>query len=402
MKEGHMKSTLLAVMLASTFTLPTFAQDKKEADPNAAIDPCKKSQAMAIYARQLEEMGVDEIEKIIEDDLQKKEDDAKSKRLAELLVKANKIGKVQIKDCRELKVDGQSEEAKKIMSQIEEFCKEAPKNFWAELSADGSLRFSIEGGNNSGVKSMTIGGGSDFNIAYRGQEIKFGGNISRAAVSNSEGETEAFKYDAKVDYSIDLGISNLESFIAWDTDYEYSKAQGADGVQTSKLNRHTIAAGARLEAIKTDKVELDVGLGGGATYKRVGGTLSTEQLGIWTPTIVGTMDIKVKPTDNLTLYGSTKVQKDFHPTNPAWIAAQSLGFDVKTGPVSLGLKGEVSYDTNRSIAGVDPLGYTGMFTVGVSLGELFGNKEKREAAKKARAREQSIWTNAAKYAEEMQ
>lgn len=369
------------------------------------IDPCDLEKAKAILAAQIDDMNVEQIEEIIRNDLQQKQDEQKAQLLAQLLVKAQEIGQIPITDCSELKVLGESEDAQAMRAELAEFCQSAPNGFFAQLESDGSIKFTIQGGDNGGNKSLTLGGGGNFALSYRKHELKFNGNISNAAVNSvqTETETDTFHYDAKVDYSIDTGIRNLESFLRWDTDYESISSTTQGNRSSSILQKHTIAAGARLELFQdNDKFNLEVGAGGGAAYKRTGGTLSLEQMGIWTPTVVGTVDVKVIPNDYVSLYTSSRIQRDFHPENPALVASQAIGVDVKAGPMTIGVKGEASYDTNRELAGLKPTGYTGMFTVGVNFGDLFSkNKKKREAARKAHAREQAIWSRAASYAEEL-
>lgn len=392
----------LVLILTFLFFTKAFAEKTSSSASSASTKEMQVEQIMKDL-NDLDEEEIKEVRKALDVEVQKKYDERRSKKLGRILLNIRGLGRVRINNCNDLDVKGDSKEVKEFKEELLDFCQQSKKGFFAELDSDGTLKFSFDTSESNNSTTTNIGGGAEFIISYRGHELLLKGNINDNEIGRKDSKSFKRKFDSRVDYSIDTFISNLEAFLMWHIDSEDATTTTITNSMTSSgFQRQILATGLRIEILKDkDFLDLQTGLGGGISYRDAfGSSQILPYPGTWSPSVIGTLDLKLKPTPLMTFVSSGRVQRDFHTSFPAWVASQSVSLDFNFNGVILGTKFTVDWDDYRTNAGVDKFGYSGMFTVGLNLYELFGNKEAREEKKKALERETKIWDNANKFADE--
>lgn len=389
-----MKVLLLLFLIVNSLNL--FAETK------STTSSSKEQQVQQIMKdlNDLDEKEIEDIRKAVDERAQKHFDLRRSKTLGRILLNIRRVGKVRIRNCNDLEVVGDSAEVKTFREELMDFCQQSLRGFWAELDADGILRFSFDMSDSNNSKTTNIGGGGEFTVAYKGHEFLVRGNINDNEVGKSNSQSFKRKFDSRVDYSVDIAIRNLEAFLLWHLDQEDAISTNTDGVTSSGFQRQILATGLRLEFIKKDVLDFKLGFGGGYSFRDAYGTLSLPYAASWSPSIIGTMDFTLKPSSLLSFVANGRVQRDFHYLNPAWVASQSFGLEFKYNGVTMGTRFTVDWDDYRTNAGVPNFGYSGMFTVGVHLADLIGDKEKRDKRKRDKEREIDVWQSANDFADE--
>ena len=385
-----MKALLNLIILFCSIS--SFAQTPE----NQNSDPIKDHQIQSLIEsiKELDDKDIEEVKKVINSKTQKKYDLKRSKKLAAILFSIKEIGGVRIQNCNDLDIIGDSPEVLALREELLDYCQQSLKGFWAELDADGILRFSYDMSQGNNSRTLNIGGNGDFKVRYRGNEILIQGNINDNEVGKTDSESTKRKINARIDYSINVALRNLEVFLMWHLDKEDAVTRKVDGLTSSGFERQMLSTGLRLEFIKKDFIDFNIGFGAGYSIRDAYGKTDSIYLANSSPSVIGTMDFTIRPTELLSLVSNGRVQRDFYANNPAWVAAQSLGLEFKYNGVTLGTRFTVDYDDYRSNAGIPSFGYTGMFTIGVNLVDLITDLEERAETKTALGREIKIWEDA--------
>lgn len=382
-----------AILLANLLILASsagFAKSGKD-----SVD-CKKQKLLAAQQELLEKMQIEEIEAAISEtqaklDQKKSEVERESEAalLADLLEQVEKYGKVKIENCSELKIKEKTEKAEKILAQIEEYCEASPTGFYAEMKKDGSLLFTFSNGTTGGTRTMQIGGAMNLTLAYRGHEIKMTGNLTKARVGKGSDETGTTKYDASADYSIDLGLSNIESFIKWKHTFESVETPNAVVENRTQTRRNTTDIGLRYSIFDNDTVQMKIGAGAGFNrlYQKGTGIDSTES---YRPVVTSSYDFKIKPSDLLELTLNASAQRDISGEKPNSVYGAKASAKVQLGPVATGVSYSADWDSARITA--SKLNHQLMFTLGASLNpDDWTDDEKLKHKKERLAYEEALW-----------
>lgn len=352
----------------------------------------------------LDEKEIEQIKRAVDIEVQRKYDERRSRKLGRILLNIRGLGKVRIENCNDLEVKGDFKEVETFKEELLDFCQQSLHGFWAELDATGILRFTYNTSESLNTKTINIGGGGDFSVSYKGHELLVSGNINDNEVGKEGSESYKRKLDSRVDYSLDILANNFKVFLMWHLNGEDATTMKVDSKTTSGFQRQILSTGLRYDIIKgKDFLNISFGLGGGLSFRDAYGSTSLPYPATWSPSIISTLDVSLKPSKNLSFVSNGRVQRDFHAFNPSWVASQSFGMEVliKKG-ITIGTRFNVDWDDYRTYAGVENFGYSGMFTLGVNLADLIGDKEKREARRKERDREKTVWQNANNFANQEQ
>lgn len=392
--ESYMKYFLFLSLLINSTSL--------YAGPNKSSGTSKEHQVQQIL-HDLEELNEDDIQAIkqeVSNRIQKHFDLKRSKRLSKILLEIHRVGKVKIENCNDLDVTSQSADIEVFRQQLLNYCQQSLKGFWASLEADGTLRFSSDMSNSNNSETFNIGGSAEFSVSYRGHELLLRGNINDNEVGKTDSESFKRKFNSRIDYSVDIAIRNIETFLMWHLDQEDAVTTKLDEVTNSGFQRQIVASGLRFAYEQKDFIDFKLGIGGGYSFRDAYGTTTSPVFSTWSPSVIGTLDFAINPTDLLAFTLNGRVQRDLYAGDPSWVASQSVGVEFKFSGISMGSSFSVDWDDYRTNAGAPPLGYSGMFTIGVHLADLIGNAEERKERRRQREREAQIWSRANEYADQ--
>ena len=393
-----MKSiTLLSLNLSLIFILSSlnlFAQVLEAKDSLSQPQKDEQIQKIITDLKALDSSAIKEIEKAVAVKTQKSFDLKRSKTLGQILVNVRNVGGVRIKNCNDLDVLGDSPEVRALRVELLDYCQQSLGGFWAQLDANGILRFSYNMSNSNNSKTVNIGSGGEFSVSYRGHEILIRGNIDDNEVGKTDSQSFKRMLNSRVDYSVDLAIRNLEAFLMWHFDQEDAVTTNASGDTETGFQRQALSTGVRLEIVQKDFMDLKVGLGAGYGFRDAYGKEAMPYYATWSPSVIGTLDFTITPTELLSFVANGRVQRDFYTASPTWVLSQTLGAEFKVKGITIGTRFTLDWDEYREFAGVPSFGYSAMFTLGVHLEDLIGDKEQRAERRSALEREQSIWSAA--------
>ena len=387
-----MKIPFLFCLLLFSQCFSVYADETNDNDIN-----CRRRQLLEAQQQVVEQMSAEEIEQALattqeqlvafENQRQNSQD---AQELAQLLTQVQQQGKVKIEDCTELDIQEDNEEAQILINRIRFFCENSPQNFWAEITATGEVKFSFSYGTNNGIKSLTVGGSSNITLSYRGHELKLTGGASRASVGEGHLAATTTKYDAAVDYSIDLGIANLESFIKWKTNFESTDTPIDAGRSVTSLRRNSVDLGLRYIFVDTDTLTIKVGSGLG--FNHMYQVTPSETIDRVRPSATLSYDFLYRPTDNAKIFLNAHAQRDIAGESPSTLVGGKAGASFSLGPVGLGAEYGVDFDSARTGTKVN---HQVMFTLGASLNPNdWRDKSEVETQAHARARENQVWQEA--------
>jgi hypothetical protein len=311
-------------------------------------------------------------------------------RLAQLLLQIEKVGRVKITDCTKLTVKEKSPEALAILDAIKSYCQDSPQNIWAEITKTGQLKFTFVTGTTNGTKTVTIGGGSAITLGYRGKELKLGANITSTDVKTNA-TSSLLKYDNLLDYAIDLGIANLETFLKWQGTYESSSVPNAEvpaTLNTSQIRRNVFDAGLRYKVVSSDPLKFKIGVGIGGSHLVQGGSLNTPETKL-SPSLGITYDFNYTPIKGAELFIHGRLQRDVLTKDPRTVAILKSGAKATMGPLGFALEYVTDYDGARSVSKVSHL-FSANIIASVDPRDWKSEKKKKEA-KAAQEREERLW-----------
>lgn len=315
-------------------------------------------------------------------------DTERVERLAQLLLLIEKKGKVKIENCTELTIKEKSPEATALLEEIKSYCKNSPQDVWAEITKTGQIKLTFAHGENNGIKTVTLGGGGALTLGYHGHTIKLGGNITTASIAAGNATTSSFKYDHLVDYSIDLGIKNLETFLKWQGTFESTRIPSLDVETEAYIRRNVVDLGLRYNIFQTDQILMKMGIGLGGSYldQMIAGALPESVL---SPSTVVTTDFSYKPSKSAELFVNTRLQQDFLTEKPRTVAGFKAGGKMSFGPVGAGVEYGSDYDDVRTGT---KLNHQFMANIFASVDPSDWKSEKqRKEVKEARERERILW-----------
>lgn len=356
---------------------------------------CRRQELLRAQQRAVAIMNAEEIEAAltatqerIEGHEQDVENTQSAERLAELLVEIEQTGKVKIENCTQLTIKEENPRAQRLLAQIIEYCQNSPQGFWAEMTKEGELKFTFATGSTNGTRSLTLGGSTGVTLGYRGHEIKLTGNASKATVGSGDSASGTTKYDAAADYSINLGITNIESFLRWKTSYESTHAPD---VADANIRRNSIDLGLRYVFFDSESLTMKVGGGVGLAHLDQVGP-EVEPTSNLRPIASASYDFRIRPTEALEMYLNASLQRDLVAKRATTILGGKAGAKYLFGPVGVGLEYSADYDSARTGQRVN---HQFTFNIGASLNPKdWRKKEDVDREKKQRAREQIVWERA--------
>lgn len=382
-----MKLLTAGLLLLFTFT-SAFALTEDEAS-------CARDLLLADAQKAIDNMSAEELKAALDkyNELEAKKalsekDKERAEKLAKLLLLIEKKGMVKIKDCNELRIKEDTAESRALLEEIKKYCENSPVDVWAEITKTGQIKLTFSHGSNQGTQTVTLGGGGKMTLGYKGQEIKLGGNISSASFSSPTSKSASLKYDHLLDYSIDLGIANLETFLKWAGTFESTQTPNGLKEDDTYIRRSVVDLGIRYDLLSTDKLKLNVGTGAGVSY------LDQQAIGkphesVLAPSIVVTTDLVYKPTKTAELFINTRLQRDILTDIPRTVAGVKGGAKMSFGPLGTGVEYSTDYDDARTGTKVNH-----QFTANIFASidpDDWKSEKKRKESKAARERERLLW-----------